>query len=227
MYENLDGSPRYGIRTLEPTPSAAEPSSAASPIYIIRYAAGLDRIALAAAIDSRLRQSWADEDDPLLVRLRADHRNELREARRFVKSVLGTNSKWLDTSAAHFYVNLAPVITRRRAAGRTASATVERLGLFVLLILPPLLLVIGGASLALLLASGIVSSILAVVLGETITARLRLPVAPVIRKPWLQELRRDIEDATLLALLQAKGIEVDPDTAKAAMRGWEHLKAEA
>lgn len=75
-----------------------------------------------------------------------------------------------------------------------------------------------------LIPTASVSAVLAIVGGEAITARLRVPVAPRIRRLWLKELRGDITDATLLAVLAQKGIEVDPRTAEAAGRGWESIR---
>jgi hypothetical protein len=227
MYQHADGAPRYGIRTLVDDGAlgqATRTKTAASPDTIARQPAGFGRAHLAAAADYRLSSKWADTDDPLLVELRAKYPAELQEAREIVRAELGTDAKWLDGSAKIFYRNLKPVTGRRRAAGKSTTAMFQRLGLFVLLVLPPLLLVINEAPLAWLLASGIVSAVLAIAVGEAITARLRVPVAPQIRRLWLKELRRDITDATLLAVLAQKDIEVGPRTAEAAGRGWQNIR---
>jgi hypothetical protein len=50
-----------------------------------------------------------------------------------------------------------------------------------------------------------------------------VPVMPNIRAPWLKELREDVVNATLVAILQNKGTPVDPGTAAAARRGWESM----
>jgi hypothetical protein len=48
-------------------------------------------------------------------------------------------------------------------------------------------------------------------------------VHPPVRAGWVKELRQDVVDATLLAVLQNKRVAVDRQTAAAAARGWKHL----
>lgn len=60
--------------------------------------------------------------------------------------------------------------------------------------------------------------------GHFLTCRARVPVMPNLRGPWLNELREDVVNATLVAFLQNKGIAVDPRTAAAARWGRESIQ---
>jgi hypothetical protein len=225
MYQHTDGSPRYGIRTLEGAGSATAVRTAASPEAIARQAAGFSRTTLAAAALNRLTKDWADQEDPLVTALRQEYVWEARQAKSMVRQALGSNQDWLNASARVFHRSLKPVHDRRRAAGRTRAAWIQRAVLFLVLLAPPLLLVITEAPIAWLLAAGIVSAVLAKAGGDHITARLGIPVAPPVPALRLKELRRDIEDAVLLAILQGKGTDIGAETAAAAGRGWDNLAA--
>lgn len=50
---------------------------------------------------------------------------------------------------------------------------------------------------------------------------------PNIRGHWLAELREDVVNATLVAILQNKGTAVSPATAAAGRRGWVSIQAAA
>jgi hypothetical protein len=61
-----------------------------------------------------------------------------------------------------------------------------------------------------------------------ITVHARVPVIPNIRTGWLAELRDDVVNATLVAILQNKGIiELEPRIIAAGQRGWKHIQAAA
>ena len=75
-------------------------------------------------------------------------------------------------------------------------------------------------------ASGSAREILAALAGgHFLTIRARVPVMPVIRGPWLNELREDIVNATLVAILQNKGVALDARTVAAGRCGWESIQA--
>ncbi|MFD1212571.1 hypothetical protein ACFQ36_11040, partial [Arthrobacter sp. GCM10027362] len=114
---------------------------------------------------------------------------------------------------------------RRQADGRHNAAALQRTALgLVLTGAAGFVAVATGGNVLALLVAGLVTCGLAYVLGNWVTARLRLPVPAGLRGPWLAEIRRDITDATLLAVLRSRGVEVDERTARAAMRGWNHLR---
>ena len=227
-YLLADGAPRYGVRTREPAPAAGRPVLPADARLVPRAAARLGLHHLAAAVDSRLTRSWADAEDPLLAALRARHRAELAEAEKLVQAELGGRTAWLRRAAANHAAFLAPVTGRRKADGRHGAAALQRAVLALVLTGAAGFVAIatGGDVLSLIIA-GLLLSGLAYLLGGLVTARLRLPVPVRLRGAWLQEIRRDITDATLLAVLRNKGVEVDERTARAARRGWEHLQAVA
>jgi hypothetical protein len=50
---------------------------------------------------------------------------------------------------------------------------------------------------------------------------------PNIRGPWLNELREDVVNATLVAILQNKGVEPDRRSGAAGRRGWESIQVAA
>jgi hypothetical protein len=213
--------PRYGIRT----GSASAPAAPAGrPELVAREAAGLGLHHLAAAMEHRITRAWADRPDPLLMQLRSDHPEDLAAAEVIVKAELGGRRSWLLKAQSAHNRYLAPVTARRRAAGLLPKALVLRLSLIALLILPSLLMVVFEAPLAALVLTGAASVIAALVAGQAIHAWLRIPVQPAIRPRWLKEIRTDIVDATLLAILQGRGVDVDPQTALAAGRGWQHIR---
>ncbi|GAB3525472.1 hypothetical protein [Arthrobacter monumenti] len=222
-----NGSPRYGIRTDEGTgrdAASGTPAITVGPEHVVRQASRLGLHHLAAAIDHRLTRTWADEDDPLIVRLRAEHPETLTEATDLVKSGLGSNMKWLKTVQNVHESVLSPVTERRKIAGKIRSATWQRAALLVTLPAPAAFVMAAGFPLEALVAVGVGSVLAAAVLGESITAGLRLPVVGKIRSTWLEEIRSDIVDATFLALLQRRNSAVDARTAKAAARGWHHIQ---
>ncbi|MCG2624893.1 hypothetical protein LVY72_23670 [Arthrobacter sp. I2-34] len=226
-YLLADGSPRYGVRRdgAEPPVIKARP---ADPRLIARDAARLGLHHLAAAVDSRLTRSWADQDDPLLATLRARHAAELAEAESLVKAELGGRTAWLRRARANHGAFLAPAVGRRKADGRYGAAALQRAVLVLALTGAAGFVAVAthGDVLALLIA-GLAVCGLAYLLGGMVTERLRLPVPARLRGIWLQEIRRDITDATLLAILRAKGADVDAPTARAAGRGWAHLQTVA
>ena len=60
-----------------------------------------------------------------------------------------------------------------------------------------------------------------------LTVRARVPVMPAIRGAWLNELREDIVNATLVAILQNKGVALEARAAAAGRRGWESIQIAA
>jgi hypothetical protein len=227
-YLLADGAPRYGVRTQEPAPAAGMPALPADARLVPRAAARLGLHHLAAAVDSRLTRSWADTDDPLLAALRARHRSELAEAEELVQAELGGRAAWLRRAAANHAAFLAPVAGRRKADGRHGAAALQRALLALVLTgVAGFVAIATDGNVLSLLVAGVLLSGLAYVLGSMVTVRLRLPVPVRLRGAWLQEIRRDITDATLLAVLRANGVDVDERTARATRRGWEHLQAVA
>lgn len=117
-------------------------------------------------------------------------------------------------------------MARRKAAGRAQEIFALRLGLMAALIAPPAFVVVTSADDILkLLIVGAVCISAALAGGHFLTCRARVPVMPNIRGPWFNELREDVVNATLVAILQNKGTPVNPRTAAAARRGWESILA--
>ncbi|NKX51596.1 hypothetical protein HER39_13675, partial [Arthrobacter deserti] len=219
--------PRYGVRTRDAAP-AGSPAVPEDPRLIARGASRLGLHHLAAAVDSRLTRSWADGDDPLLAALRAGHPAELAAAGGLVRAELGGRAAWLRKAQANHSAFLAPVAGRRKADGRHGAAVLQRAAAaLVLTAAAGFVAVATNGDLLSLLVTGFGLCCLAYLLGNMATARLRLPVPARLRGPWLEEIRQDITDATLLAVLRSKGIEVDERTARAARRGWDHLRSAA
>jgi len=75
-----------------------------------------------------------------------------------------------------------------------------------------------------LLITGIICVMAAMIGGHFLTIRARVPVPPNIRGPWLGELREDIVNVTLVAILQNKGVVLDRCTVAAGRRGWESIE---
>lgn len=63
--------------------------------------------------------------------------------------------------------------------------------------------------------------------GHFITVRSRVPVMPNIRGAWLNELRDDVVNATLVAILQNNGVALDRRTVTAGRPGWDSITTAA
>lgn len=226
-YQLADGSPRYGHRT---GPAAEEQTVSALtvPIEVVYGAAKLSLDSLQAAIDRRLRSVWADEPDSALEALRYDNPEELAAARALVRLHLGSQRQWRIKAQAVRDNELAGTMARRKASGRAQEVLALRLGLMAALIGPPAFVVATSPEDILkLLIIGIVCFAAALIGGHFLMCRSRVPAMPNIRGRWLNELRQDVVNATLVAILQNKGTFVDPQTAAAGRRGWESIQAAA
>ncbi|ELT43547.1 hypothetical protein [Arthrobacter nitrophenolicus] len=224
-YNLADGTPRYGRRTgpgQNQQPTAVAPRVEEAAIGAAQL--GLDT--LAAAIDRRLSSSWADAQDPALMALRNENPEELAAARALVKLHLGSQREWRFKAQAIRDKRLAGMMARRKASGRALEVLALRLGLMAALFAPPaFVLATDQDNLLKLLVVGVICVVAALMGGHFLTVRARVPVMPVIRGPWLNELREDIINATLVAVLQNKGMHMDPETAAAGRRGWESIQA--
>ena len=225
-YQLADGSPRYGHRT-GPTSGGQTAPALTAPIEdVAGGAAKLSLDALAAAIDRRLCSAWADVPDPAVEALRDDNPEELAAARALVRLHLGSQRQWRIKAQAVRDNQLAGTVARRKALGRAQEILALRLGLMAALIGPPAFVVTTSPDdIMKLLLVGAFCIAMALVGGHFLTCRARVPVMPNIRGPWLKELREDVVNATLVAILQNKGTPVDPPTAAAAQRGWESMRA--
>jgi hypothetical protein len=95
------------------------------------------------------------------------------------------------------------------------------------LIAPPAYIVATSTDILTLVLTGAASIALAFIGGNFITIRSRIPVMPNIRGPWLNELRDDVINATLVAILQNKGVALDDSTAAAGRRGLQSISTAA
>jgi hypothetical protein len=224
-FQLVDGSPRYGMRhdeaqqrTDPAEPRAEETAEAAARL-------GLDH--LAAAIDRRLTSHWAEKEDTVLA-LRAEHPEELAAARALVKVHLGSQRQWRLKAQAVRDKNLTATMRRRRASGSAREILFLRLGLMVALITPPLYVVVTSREAILkLVLTGAACIAAAFIGGHFLAVRARVPVMPNIRGAWLAELRNDVINATLVAILQNKGVVLDGRTVAAGQRGWDSITTAA
>ncbi|CCQ47216.1 putative uncharacterized protein [Pseudarthrobacter siccitolerans] len=225
-YQLADGSPRYGHRTAPTTGEQTTPATIAPIEEAAGGAAKLSLDALAAAMDRRLRSAWADKPDPVVEALRDKNPEELAAARALVRIHLGSQREWRIKAQTVRDKALAGTMTRRRAAGRAQEIMALRFVLMAALIaLPTFVVVTSPDDILKLLMVGAVCIAAAFACGYFLASRARVPVMPNIRGPWLNELREDVVNATLVAILQNKGTPVDPSTAAAARRGWESIQA--
>lgn len=212
--------PQYGVRTGQtPVPGSGQGAG-----QIIREAAALDVRHLAAAIDRRLTSEWADGDNPLLSRLQHTHPNAYQAAKKQVSEVLGNNVRWLARARSAYHQRLAPVSARRKTSGKLKGVSRQRMSLLLGLSAPSGFVLSAGLPLETLVVVGAGSLLAAAVLGEALTVKLRLPVPGKVRRGWLDELRADVENAVLLAVVEKQGIDVDAPTARAASRGWLQIR---
>lgn len=224
QYQLLDGSPRYGIRNEGTELPQDAPKQAGRGEEIARTAAGFGLDHLAAAIDRRLTRSWADTEDPLVETLRADHPEELTAAKALVKLHLGTQMQWRKKAEVVRNKALEDTVGRRKATGLAQQVLFLRIGLLLgLASLPIYVAVTDNENLLKLLLVGIACLAVAFMGGHALTIRERLPVMPNIKGSWLKEVREDIVNATLVEILQNKGVDVDSKTVTAGRRGWESI----
>lgn len=226
-YHLADGSPRYGHRT-ESNEGQPAPAASARVEEAVEGAARLGLDEMAAAIDKRLSSSWADAPDTAVATLREQNPEELAAARALVKLHLGTQRQWRMKAQAVRDKQLGGLMARRKASGTAREVLALRLGLIVALIAPPAYIVATNQTDVLkLVIVGAICLVAALVGGHFLTIRARVPVMPNIRGPWLAELREDVVNATLVAILQNKGITVSPATAAAGRRGWVSIQEAA
>ena len=223
-YQLVDGSPRYGSRT----DAAPETERPAVKVRVEEPAEGAARLGLdhmAAAIDRRLISSWADKPNPLVTAMRQAHPEELAAAKTIVTKHLGSQRQWRLKAQAVRDEHLSATMRRRRAAGSAREILALRLVLLVSLIaLPAYIVATDREDLVKLLLVGVACVAVAMAGGHVITVHARVPVMPNIRSAWLYELRVDVENATLVALLQSKGVELEARTIAAGQRGWNSIQ---
>jgi hypothetical protein len=222
-YHLADGTPRYGSRTTEPDAPAARIGARAEEAAQAAARLGLDD--MAAAIDHRLASSWADAPDPLVTGLRKDHPEELTAARALVKLHLGSQRQWRMKAQAVRDKQLEPLMRRRRASGSAREILALRLVLMgALIAVPSFIVATDRENLLKLVLVGIACIAVALAGGHFITMHARVPVMPNIRTAWLAELREDVVNATLVAILQNKGVELEASTSAAGLRGWRSIQ---
>ena len=222
---NLVASPRYGSRSGAYTSVEAP---APTRVRVEEAAEGAARLGLdhmAAAIDRRLTSSWADTANPLVTALRKAHPVELEAAKTIVKTHLGSQRQWRLKAEKVRNKHLSATMRRRRAAGSAREILALRLVLLIALIaLPVYIMATDREDLLKLVLVGIACIAVAMAGGHFITVHARVPVMPNIRSAWLYELREDIVNATLVAVLQSKGVELEARSADAARRGWKSIQ---
>ncbi|GAA2134432.1 hypothetical protein GCM10009825_18050 [Arthrobacter humicola] len=227
-YRLDDGTQRYGSRSNSYTPHEATPAAAVRAEEAAEVAARLGLDEMAAAIDRRLTSSWADTDNYLVVAMRKTHPEELTAARALVKLHLGTQRQWLLKAEAVRNKRLATTMHRRRSSGTAREVSALRAILMSgLIALPTYIVATSREDLLKLILVGIGCIALALMGGHPITVHARVPVMPNIRAAWLTEIRNDIVDATLVAILQNNGAGLDARTAAAGRRGWTSIQIAA
>jgi hypothetical protein len=227
-YHLADGSPRYGSRTTEPSEEPAQIKAGIRVEEAAETAARLSLDDMAAVIDHRLESSWADAPDPLVTGLRKNHPEELTAARALVKLHLGSQRQWRMKAQAVRDKQLEPLMRRRRASGIAREILALRLVLMgALIALPSYIVATDRENLLKLVLVGVVCIAVALAGGHFITMHARVPVMPNIRSAWLAELREDVVNATLVAILQNKGADLEPRIVAAGQRGWKNVQAAA
>ncbi|RKR18639.1 hypothetical protein C8D78_2836 [Arthrobacter oryzae] len=188
----------------------------------------LDLDEMAAAIDRRLTSSWADKDTHLVTTMRAAHPEELSAARALVKLHLGSQRQWRLKAEVVRNNRLAATMRRRRSSGSAREVFILRAILMAgLIALPSYIVVTDREDVLKLVLVGIACIAVAMTGGHYITIHARVPVMPNIRGAWLAEIRDDIIDATLVAILQNNGTALDARTVTAGRRGWVSIQTAA
>jgi hypothetical protein len=138
-----------------------------------------------------------------------------------VKLHLGSQRQWRLKAQTIRDGYLAATTQRRRASGSAKEILFLRLGLMLALIAPPAFVVAASRDdIVKLVLTGVVCIAAAFIGGHFIAVRSRVPMMPNIRGAWLHELRDDVVNATLVAILQNKGVSLDRRTVTAGRRPW-------
>lgn len=232
-YLLADGSPRYGIRigdgpygppAPEPTPDTAAPEPArgggAEADAILQKALAFDTDQIAAAQNRRFQQTWAEQDDELVLAFRAEHADLAEIAVRTTSEALKSNVKWFVRSARPA-AKLHEKASRNRSLALRGSVNLVKFLIRSSRLVIVWLMVTGPTPEA--IAGGLVLLFLLRRFARMNQGRLKLPLGARLRWSGFSDLRRDITDAVLLALVVGAGHTVDPDTAAAVGRGWKHL----
>jgi hypothetical protein len=228
-YLLADGSPRYGIRTADapavPASAASKPLAGKLPVEI---AAGLHRQHLAMAAALRTVRLRTDDATERVARLRTDHVVEYALAVAAAEEHLGSPRKWRQASLENFSEEVtSPVMKSRSGMSRFVILGVAILcftaGIPVLAIGLPFM---GHELLVVLTVLWTYLFLGAKAVGHLYKKR-RYPEKFALNGYLVRDLYEDVVDATLVCLLQDKGVEIDPVTEKMATRGWRDIQAVA
>lgn len=121
--------------------------------------------------------------------------------------------------------HLTGLMSRRRASGSAQGILALRLATIAALIAFPIsVAATDSENLLKLVLAGVAGFVVAMVGGHVITVQARVPVMPAIRGAWLSELREDVVNATLVAILLSKGVVLEARTIAAAERGMKSIQ---
>jgi hypothetical protein len=113
----------------------------------------------------------------------------------------------------------------RRASGSGREVFAMQAFLMASLIaLPTYILATSGEDLLMLVFVGVGCVAVAMMGWHYNGVHARVPVMPNIRAAWLAEIRNDVVDATLVAILQNNGAGLDALTAAAGLHGWTSIQ---
>lgn len=226
-YILADGSPRYGVRTtgLVQTPAAAAPN-------LIRVGQTADAAALLDAAELKLAvqhrfvlDKFNHADAGIISGLRTDHPEDAKEAEGIVATRLGSPAAWMRGAKTAYTQAVIEEAQMDGTLVNQLAASLKSIGLTVAMLTvvfglmatnaPPLL------SLLIVIGLFLATRPLQRKLGRTVDPG-NLPTR--IDREDARLLWDDIVNATLVSVLQSKGVALDQGTLKAALRGWNHTR---
>lgn len=227
QYILADGSPRYGIRT-----DGLAHTSVATVPNLVRVeqtadaAALLDAAELKLAVQHRFvldRVNHADAE--IISGLRSAHPEELKEAEAIVAKRLGSPAVWMRGAKTAYTEAVIEEAQRDGTLGNQLVASLKAIALntamlgivvgFVVTKAPSVL------SLVIVIGLFFATRPMQRKLGRIVDPG-SLPTR--IHREDASALWDDVVNATLVAVLQSKGIPLDQGTTKAALRGWNHTR---
>ncbi|QOT19348.1 hypothetical protein [Paenarthrobacter sp. YJN-5] len=225
-YMREDGSPRYGIRT---TGLEAFAEAPARPLVTVAQtadaAAQLDGAELKLAAEHRYVLDLFKEDAEVISSLREAHAEELKLAEAAVEARLASPWTWM-SAAKRSYIEstiddaekagtmVSQLASLLMSMGISVGSLVIMIGMVILQV-PPLPYL--GVCLVMLL-------VLVPIRRKLDRATDRTTLPHDVSKDEAQVFWDDVVNATLLAVLQNKGVEVDLATAASLTRGWNHTR---
>lgn len=220
-----DGSPRYGIRTVERAePQEPDAGPQATPGASVREAAEMGMHAMYFASRVRRYRPWARAMHPLTAELVSQFPNHFRDAGRIVEEQLGSDKAWRkrlsnDMSTVQREAGDLPVKGALSALAVTVGYVAAVITLVTVSARTDVFNAVQGIALIILLRTAFALAVRRITNSVRTAHSLRLTAAE------REELRQDIQLATFLEVLDSQGVDVPPATSYRVLSGFRDIQA--